>query len=373
VAERGAAANRVKGEGRDGGDGSADVVAAQQGDRGAFTRLVAAHQNLVCSITLAILRDVPASQDVAQEVFVNAWRTLCTLRDPALFLPWLKQLARNAALNTLRSEKRRKLRDAAHAIDPRTEDAITCALSVEERRVLDECIDDLPDQSRELMILFYREEQSVSRVAALLEIKEDAVKKRLQRARQSVRASVLARFGELALATAPTAGFTAVVAGLLLATGPATAAAITASGTKSAVVIGKAGWLGAAIPGIVAGLGGVVLGYAVHASAVADPKIKRALLRLSAISGGLIVSWVLLFSAGVAAGVASPVLVASYLALVLAHGWLYAAPLPRVLGLQDQALRSAIRRRYLWFMAAFLIGATVGTTTMILAVMGRAG
>ena len=65
------------------------VTAATRGDRDAFTRLVDLTGNAVCSIAVAILGDVEASRDVAQDVYLAAWRDLGRLRDPGSFLPWL--------------------------------------------------------------------------------------------------------------------------------------------------------------------------------------------------------------------------------------------------------------------------------------------
>ena len=84
------------------------VRAAAQGDAEAFARLVDATRTLVCSIALAILRDVEASQDVAQDVFLAAWRDLGKLRNPASFLPWLRQMTRNRAHHVLRGRVRRR-------------------------------------------------------------------------------------------------------------------------------------------------------------------------------------------------------------------------------------------------------------------------
>ena len=80
----------------------AELPAAQRGDRDAYGRIVAACQNTVTAIALAITRDVSASEDIAQDVFLNAWRQLRRLRNPASFLPWLRQIARNLARDHLR-------------------------------------------------------------------------------------------------------------------------------------------------------------------------------------------------------------------------------------------------------------------------------
>jgi hypothetical protein len=70
-----------------------DVLLARSGDAAAFHRLVDRCSRTVCSIAFAIVRNVHASEDVAQEVFLAAWENLGNLRNPASFLPWLRQVA----------------------------------------------------------------------------------------------------------------------------------------------------------------------------------------------------------------------------------------------------------------------------------------
>ena len=54
----------------------AELPAARSGDRAAYGRIVAACQNTVTAVALAITRDVPASEDIAQEAFLSAWQHL---------------------------------------------------------------------------------------------------------------------------------------------------------------------------------------------------------------------------------------------------------------------------------------------------------
>ena len=84
------------------------VESAAGGDVDAFGQLLNATSGMVTSIVLAIVRDVDMSQDIAQEVFLSAWRDLKKLRNPASFLPWLRQIARNHAHHALRTRIRRR-------------------------------------------------------------------------------------------------------------------------------------------------------------------------------------------------------------------------------------------------------------------------
>ena len=81
----------------------------------------------------------------------------------------------------------------------------------EEEAALLEAWDGLPDETHELLTLYYREGRSVRQVAELLELREEVVKKRLERARGALQDAVLERFESAVRKTAPGAAFTAAV------------------------------------------------------------------------------------------------------------------------------------------------------------------
>src|SRR6056297_2295749 len=83
------------------------LPAAHKGDRQAVAALVGATQNTVSSIALAVVRDVQHSEDIAQEAYLTVWKRIKTLRNPESFLPWLRQITRNLALDHLRRGKAR--------------------------------------------------------------------------------------------------------------------------------------------------------------------------------------------------------------------------------------------------------------------------
>jgi hypothetical protein len=158
----------------------------------------------------------------------------------------------------------------AEAIVDSRPDAAEHLLAAEQRAVLREALGELPDDTREVLTLFYREGQSVAQVAALLELSEDAIKKRLSRARSALRHTVLERLGETLGATAPGAAFGMAVMAALPLAAPATASALSLSASKAAST-GSAGplwaplaWLFKAVAAVaitaVGGVLGVVLG-----------------------------------------------------------------------------------------------------------------
>ena len=270
------------------------LPAAADGDRDAYARIVGACQNSITAIALAIVRDVPASEDIAQEAFLSAWQHLRRLQNPASFLPWLRQITRNLARDHLRALRHRPLDGdgaefaIANAADP-APTPVQQLLADEREQAAAELISALPAESREVLLLFYREDQSSRQVASLLGLSDAAVRKRLSRARQALHADLLARFGAFAKASAPSVGFTGMVATALgLASPPAAAAGIFGSAagaigakTLGKVLVGAAGSIGI---GIVAAFAGIFLGLRQQLRGAIDRRERTELVRSAVIN-----------------------------------------------------------------------------------------
>jgi RNA polymerase sigma factor (sigma-70 family) len=278
--------------------------AAVRGDRDAYGRIVAGCQSTVTSIALAIVRDVPTSEDIAQEAFLSAWQNLRKLNNPASFLPWLRQITRNLARDHLRSQVHRRAPAGdieavlAAVADPHPGPSERLAHAQEEAAAAD-VIDRLPEESREVLLLYYREGQSSRQVASLLGLQDAAVRKRLSRARQLVREELLQRLGEFAKATAPGAGFTAAVAALLMTSAPPAAAAATfgmgALGAANGAAKLGVGALGGAAAGLAGGLLGVWLGVRKLLAEPFDARERREVLAYGWTTSALTVA----FSVGI--------------------------------------------------------------------------
>src|SRR5262245_64898073 len=68
-----------------------------EGDREAFGRIVERYQSLICSLAYSACGNLGASEDLAQETFLAAWRKLGELREPARLRAWLCGIVRNLA------------------------------------------------------------------------------------------------------------------------------------------------------------------------------------------------------------------------------------------------------------------------------------
>jgi len=271
----------------------AELPAAARGDRDAYGRIVGACQNAVTAVALAITRDVPASEDIAQDAFLAAWQNLRRLQNPSSFLPWLRQITRNLARDHLRANRHRPLdgEGAEIAISLAADPSPTPAQQLdqdEREQAAAELIAALPEDSREVLLLYYREGQSSRQVATLLGLSDAAVRKRLSRARQGLRDDLLRRFGEFARSSAPTAAFTTVISTALLSASPPAAAkgifAAAAAGganTLGKVALGAAGSIGVAM---VAAFAGIWLGLRRQLRDAIDDEERNALVRSSVVN-----------------------------------------------------------------------------------------
>ena len=225
------------------------VTASLAGNRDAFGQIVSRYQSLICSLAYSATGSLGASEDLAQETFITAWKHLRHLREQNKLRAWLCGIARNRINNALRRDGREPVR-AAEPLETIAESAATeplpheQAIGKEEAALLWRSLERIPEIYREPLVLFYREHQSVENVAAALELSEDAVKQRLSRGRKLLHEQVLA-FVEGALErTNPGKAFTltvvAALSGITVSAQAATIGMVAAKGGAAAKSAGAA-------------------------------------------------------------------------------------------------------------------------------------
>lgn len=280
-----------------------DLPAAQRGDTVAYGRLVAATQRMVASVALAITRDLQASEDIAQETFLTAWQRRGQLGNPQSFLPWLRQVARNRAIDHVRARRYREtpVDPLEHLADIAAEPSPGPALSherAEQARLLAEALDEIPEASRDVLLLYYREGERSADVAALLGISDAAVRKRLQRGREALREKLLKTLSALAVESAPGVAFTVAVGAALAGPGTASAAVSTGAAAKAGGWSAKAAWgvLGALAASITLVVGAVWLEMRQHLRRARSAGERRSLVHNGLVYGALMASYMVVLA-----------------------------------------------------------------------------
>ncbi len=177
------------------------IARARQGDLRAFEEIVRLYQRRVYGVALRIVRAHDVADDVAQEAFVRAWRSLDRFDLGRPFGPWVCRIAANLAVNHVRSPRAREEGLPEGHAETQGEDPgpLQTVLDAEAKRVLDEAVAGLPTEQRAVFVLRAVEEMSYHEIAGALGISPGTVMSRLFRARE-----------RLARALAPYLGVAAV-------------------------------------------------------------------------------------------------------------------------------------------------------------------
>jgi len=177
------------------------VNRARNGDSEAFDALVRTYQRQVISVAFRLLGNGEDAQDVGQEAFVRAYRSLPQLADPSRFAPWLMRTVTNLALNFRRA---RRLRSAASldeseglldtartATDGRpvvgNRQANAGPLPDEVHGAVTRAIETLPDKQRLALVLFSVEGMPQKDVAEILDCSAELVKWNVFQARKKLK------------------------------------------------------------------------------------------------------------------------------------------------------------------------------------------
>jgi RNA polymerase sigma factor (sigma-70 family) len=264
------------------------VTRSLAGDRNAFGEIVARYQSLICSLAYSATGSLSQSEDLAQETFLAAWKQLRALREPAKLKSWLCAIARNLINDNFRKQGREPISHATqieHVEEPTADQKPPAdeAMTKEEEAILWRSLESVPQIYREPLVLFYREGQSVERVAAALEISEDNAKQRLSRGRKLLQEQVTAFVEGALVRSVPGKAFTlgviAALPGVTLSAKAATLAAGTAKGSSTAKAAFATGVFAAFATPLMAVLGTWV-GYRMNMEA-AQTDVERVFVKKS--------------------------------------------------------------------------------------------
>lgn len=177
------------------------VQKAMKGDQEAYTYLYEQTYTKCFYLARKFLNSEPTAQDIVQDAYVKAFKSLDTLEDPEKFPSWIGTIVSNLSKNEL---KRRKVtlfsetenEDGQDISDTFVDDRVSVQPEVvmdqnETTRLMKEIIDTLTDEQRICVTMFYMEQMSVKEMASVLEVSENTVKSRLNYGRQKIKDKVL--------------------------------------------------------------------------------------------------------------------------------------------------------------------------------------
>jgi RNA polymerase sigma-70 factor (ECF subfamily) len=174
------------------------VRAAQAGDRGAFDALITRHKDVVYAVAYRFARDPDLALDLAQDVFIRAYRGIRSFRGRSSFSTWLYRIAMNTCIDYTRKRSRsvaslavpEEVADFAETVpgergpflDP-SENALAGELGDQ----IERAIDALPPYHKSVFVLYEIEGLSYKEIAEVVGCSIGTVMSRLHYARKKLR------------------------------------------------------------------------------------------------------------------------------------------------------------------------------------------
>lgn len=173
------------------------VSAALEGDEDSFRELVQRYQSRLVNYLYRLLRNLDEAHELAQEVFLKIYQALDRFDPKYRFSTWIFRVAQNAAIDQIR-KRRLKLVSLSVQDDGEDEirdwdmpsperDAYGRYRNVERGEAIQEAIDNLPEEYRELIVMRHFAELSYDEIATSQEMPLGTVKNKLFRGRQMLK------------------------------------------------------------------------------------------------------------------------------------------------------------------------------------------
>jgi len=206
---------------------------ARNGSEDAFAEIVRRHLNLVFSAALRQVRHPQLAEEITQSVFVDLARQASKLATNTILSAWLYQVTRRTAIDVIRRESRRQLREqVAHELNAMNA-SDTDWTQIEP--LLEEGMDTLEEKERAALLLRYFERKSLAEVGAGLGVNEEAARKRVSRSVDRLREFFVRRGVSVSAAGLSATITTNAIQAAPAALGPAVVSAAFISGTTAAV------------------------------------------------------------------------------------------------------------------------------------------
>src|SRR6267378_3096869 len=175
------------------------MLRVKQGDTHAFAELVDKYKQPVTNVAARMLRDATEAEDLAQNVFIQVYKSAPRYEVASKFSTWLFTIVRNLCLNEIRRRSRHPAdsMDAAHPEqedqplhqfeDTKTFSPPDSLLQGELAEKIEQALGDLPENQRTAIVLCRQDELSYEDIAKVLGCSLSATKSLIHRGRETLK------------------------------------------------------------------------------------------------------------------------------------------------------------------------------------------
>lgn len=168
------------------------IARVLQGEQGLFALLVERYRNYVFTLVLRFTDNREDAEEVAQDIFVKAYRSLADFRGASKFSTWLFTIVHNTCISFLRKKKIpiEPIDRAGTLIQIENRESAFRANTVEQKSkhaMVNQAIRLLSPDDHQVISLFYKGEQSLEEIGRIMGMEPNTVKVKLHRARQRLK------------------------------------------------------------------------------------------------------------------------------------------------------------------------------------------
>ncbi|MDH3321510.1 MAG: sigma-70 family RNA polymerase sigma factor [Flavobacteriaceae bacterium] len=161
-----------------------------QGDTNAFAYLIDKYRNMAYTLAIKIVKNAEDAEEVAQDSFIKAFQKLESFKGASKFSTWLYTIVYRNAISSIRKKKIVTTDIDSFVIENHTDDfdfpQIEAIKNGEQKKYVNEAIDQLPETDALLITLFYLNDSSVEEIEAITGLTKANVKVKLFRARKKL-------------------------------------------------------------------------------------------------------------------------------------------------------------------------------------------
>ena len=169
-----------------------------QGNTNAFASLVETYKDLVFTLALKMVKNREEAEEVSQDTFIKAYKNLSKFKGGAKFSTWLYKITYHNCLDRFKKNKKYNQTDSIESLlsfNVSSSDDILKAIEKKDRaKIMELCLEELPEEERTILWLFYYKELSLKEVIDVTQFSEANVKVKLHRGRKHLLSIVKEKF-----------------------------------------------------------------------------------------------------------------------------------------------------------------------------------
>ncbi|PQJ78134.1 RNA polymerase sigma factor [Polaribacter porphyrae] len=166
------------------------IKKVMKGDINAFTFLVDNYKNMVFSLAFKMTKSKEEAEEISQDTFIKAYKNLQKFKGDSKFSTWLYRIAYHTSLDAIKKNKKEQNTFEINEVTFNQIKSVEYILEGIERKerakVMENCLQKLPDEERSIIWMFYYDELSLKEIIEVTGLSQANLKVKLHRARKKL-------------------------------------------------------------------------------------------------------------------------------------------------------------------------------------------